>query len=72
MTTSGSEDHTPSVTEVGWVNFELDESTHNRAKARAALTGKKLYPYLIGLIERGVAEDEEAAERERRERDASD
>lgn len=45
--------------DVPWVNFNLPPEIHARAKSKAALRGKDLYPYLIELIERGVDEDDD-------------
>jgi hypothetical protein len=43
---------------VPWVNFELPEDLHRRARSRAALRGKKFYTYLVQLIREGVERDE--------------
>lgn len=52
-----------------WVNFELPDDLHRRARSKAALRGEKFYAYLVELIRQGVEGDEKAdAEAEHRRR----
>ena len=53
---------------VPWVNFNLDEDLHRKAKSQAALAGEDLYPYLIELIREGVERHDAEQERKRRSR----
>lgn len=54
MRTSGGQEGRRNVPDVPWVNFELPDEVHRRAKSQASLAGKDLYPYLIELIREGV------------------
>jgi hypothetical protein len=51
------------VRDVPFVNFELPEELHRRARSKAALRGMRFYAYLLDAIRRQVdaddAEDQE-------------
>lgn len=64
MTTSGGQGAGRNVPAVPWVNFELPDDVHRRAKSQAAMAGEDLYPYLIELIREGV--EKRDRERDRR------
>jgi hypothetical protein len=46
------------VPRVPFVNFELPDDLHRRARSKAALRGVRFYAYLIELIRQGVERDE--------------
>lgn len=46
------------MSDVPFVNFELPDDLHRRARAKAALRGKKFYAYLEDAIRRQVEADE--------------
>ena len=41
-----------------WVNIDVDEGVHRKAKAISATRGQTLKGYLLGLIRDGVEADE--------------
>lgn len=43
---------------VPFVNFELPDELHRRARSKAALRGMKFYAYLIDAIRQQVERDE--------------
>ncbi len=43
---------------VPFVNFELPDDLHRRARSKAALRGQRFYAYLVDAIRRQVEADE--------------